>query len=180
MSTPINHFYLRSTTDWTTEGVTGLETQTHSKDSLDLSNLKGSVVDSEKEELLEPQEMATPHKTLSSFHGDPGDKAEEWMTWYNNMVNVYKYDEEKRPSLLSFYLKDHAVAWYSSMPSETKCNSTAHTDALKDSNEGMNLMETWPCLNSLSQQHRESCTRYFTRILQVTNHYHFPEVNLSN
>jgi hypothetical protein len=141
---------------------------------LDLSDLEGSVVVSEEEE-PEPQEMATPHITLSHFHGNPGEKAEEWLTWYNNWADVYNHNEQKRCSMLSFYLKDHAVAWYSSLPRETTRDFKALTDALKERFDGSDGLDRNMALLSLNQQRGESCTSYFTRILQVTNHQRYPE-----
>lgn len=174
MSTPINHYYLRSTTDQPTEGRTGLEAETISEDSLDLSDLEGSIVFTDEEE-PEPQEMATPHITISPFHGNPGERAEEWLAWYNNFADVYNYNEDKRLRMLPFYLKDHAVAWYTSLPSETKDDFTALTDALKQRFNGSDGLDRNMALLSLSQQRGESCTSYFTRILKVTNNQRYPE-----
>ena len=62
---------------------------------------------------------------------NPGERADEWLSWFNNFADAHNFDVDRRHQTMSFYLKDHALSWYNSQTNETKGNLRALTTALQ-------------------------------------------------
>jgi hypothetical protein len=169
MSNPINCYYLRSRDLPTEDSASEPEADPESEDSLGLSDLEVDLITTE--EVI----MAMPQISISPFHGNPGERADEWLVWFNNFADVHGHNADKRCKMLPFYLRDHAVAWFSSLQADTKGNYESLTAALKDRFNGSDGLDTNMALLSLQQQHGESCAHYFTRILKVTNGQSYSE-----
>lgn len=184
MSTPENRYYLRSC-DQQSSGESTPDSVSSQDSSLNLSDLEATVLTGQIPEVPELSTeqsdhssaiMATGfHITMPPFHGNSGERADEWLTWFNNFADAHNFNDDKRRQTMPFYLKDHALAWYNSQTTETKADLRALTTAMTDRFNGSDGLDSDMALLTLSQQQSESCANYFTRILKVTSNKDYPE-----
>lgn len=184
MSTPENRYYLRSC-DQLSSGESTPDSVSSQDSSLNLSDLEATVLTGQISELQQAPiqqnnnhsaDMAAGfHITMPPFHGNSGERADEWLTWFNNFADAHNFNEDKRRQTMPFYLKDHALAWYNSQPADTKADLRALTAAMTDRFNGSDGLDSDMALLTLSQQPSESCASYFTRILKVTSNKNYPE-----
>jgi hypothetical protein len=180
MKTPVNKYYLRSTPEEqnTTENPETIseseaeEPQQESDSSLDLSDISNQVA--EEDEQPEDFNMAL-NIHLTPFHGNPGDKAADWLPWYFNFCKAHNLNEERTQQMLQFYLRDHALAWFSAQPNAIREDFNALTNALKVRFDGSDGLDSDIMLLSLKQNPTESVAAFFTRVLKCTTNRTYPE-----
>ena len=181
MSTPQNRYYFRSRGIISSgENSPELVDNNSGDSSLNLSDLEDTIFDqnlnSSFSTTVSDSVMATNfHIVMPPFHGIPGERADERLTWSRNFADAHNFNEDRRRQTMPFYLKDHALAWYNSQSSETKGKLRALTTVLQTRFNGSDGLDSDLALLTLSQQPNESCANYFTRILKVTSNRDYPE-----
>ena len=103
---------------------------------LNLSDLEDTIFDqnlnSSFSTTVSDSVMATNFRiAIPPFHGKPGERADEWLTLFNNFTDTHNFNEDRRRQTMPFYLTDHPLAWYNSQTNETKGNLRALTTALQ-------------------------------------------------
>ena len=120
--------------------------------------------------VLDPAPRAMAHINLQMllFYGKPGERASQWLQWFENLATVNKIADQNRVRTLPFYLKDHALAWFNSQPAEVTSDYNSLTAALKTRFNGNDGLDTDYLLQTVQQGSNESVPDYFTRILSLT------------
>ena len=173
MSTPVNRYYLRST-----EGEGSSEDPYESNlalsDHEDTFLSEGSVI-SETEVLNStyPTVMASQIH-MPYFHGNPGERATNWLKWFDNYCEVSNLPRDKRARLIPFYLRDHALAWLQMQSEEVTSDLDQLTAALKVRFNGSDGLDADMALFNLQQMPGETSASYFTRIYQVIANRQYP------
>lgn len=175
MSTPLNRYYLRSTED---EG----NSEDLYESNLALSDHEDTFV-SENSDFADiinstfvaiPKEMASQiHMPL--FHGNPGECASNWLKWFNNYCDVNTVAVDKRTKLIPFYLRDHALAWFHTLPSTVTDDLDRLKEAIASRFNGSDGLDANIALFNLCQIQGETTASYFTRIYQTTAAKGYPE-----
>lgn len=125
--------------------------------------------------VLEPQIMATPgpQMKLPNFSGTPGEKGKAWFQRFRHMCkNMFHYNEAKVKATFSFFLTGQALAWYNSLPEETREDPDAALALFMERFDGS---DGGFALGSIKQRATEDINDYFTRFLELTNDQGMPD-----
>ena len=109
--------------------------------------------------------------SLSSLHGNPGDRADLWLVDYTDYCKCKGLNEERARTSFRFFLKDHAKQWYLSLPEATRNNFDNLIQRLK---ELFNGSDGGCSITTVKQAVGESCSSYFTKFLAATNQKNYP------
>ena len=132
--------------------------------SLDLSDLEGTEVSDSPDHSI----MAAQGPALPPFHGNAGERAEEWLMWFGNFTAGNGWNDTKKFQMLPLYFKDHAHAWYVSLADNKKDTLANLTANMKLRFNGSDGLDVDMAILTISQEPGESCNNYFSRILKVT------------
>ena len=122
MPTPQNAYDLRPRPDTSTAYPTG-QAQPNNTDPVNDPIVQEEQVDEpiSVTEVMDIEVMAhSPHIQMPCFHGNPGERGDEWLAWNLNFAEAMTYNENKRRLLMPFYFRDHANVWCDSLADEKK------------------------------------------------------------
>jgi len=107
-----------------------------------------------------------------SFNGEPGDKAEPWLTGFKDVCqHVYQLTEQQALQIVPYFLTGPAKAWFIGQPENTRRNTTALVTALHERFDGTDGAFI---LKKINQMPNESVTDYTTRFILMTNNHDLP------
>ena len=115
---------------------------------------------------------------MPPFHGNPGERGDDWLNWYINYAEAMGFNENKRRLLLPFQFRDHAMVWYESLPQDVKSDWETLTTQFKDRFNGSDGTNNDISLLSIKQNVDEPCASYFTRFSRAAAHKNIPEAIL--
>ena len=182
MSTPVNKYYLRSSGEEPADATVTADPPTEEpvlEEELP-EEVQINLIENQPEEEVETFYTMSSHISLPPFHGNPGEKAEEWLTWFTSYAAIHNFNEEKVKISLPFFLQSHARAWYDHLPVATKNDYTLLTDGLKERFNGADDVMSDIDMLTLTQKHEESVAEYLTRILKGTNGKGYPQQLLTS
>lgn len=125
---------------------------------------------------VELQDMAqAPAIQMPNFHGNPGERGDEWLAWYVNYAEAMSFSDNKRRLLLPFFFRDHAKLWYDALPGDTKNNWDTITAQFKTRFNGSDGVNNDVAILNIKQNADESCASYFTRFTRATTNKEIPQ-----
>lgn len=124
---------------------------------------------SNRQQIVEVSDMnQSPAIQMPCFHGNPGERGDEWVSWYLNFAEALAYNDTKRRLLMPFYFRDHAKAWYDSLDATVKANWDELIKLFKDRFNGNDGVGSDMAVFNIRQNCDESCASYFTRFIRAT------------
>ena len=169
MPAPQNPYFLRSIPE-TNGGANQLQEAA-------INDVQQEVVIGEQQQEVDQVSMAQIQ--MACFHGNPGERADEWLSWYVNYAEAMQFNDDKRRLFMPFYSRDHAKVWYDSLPADTKNNWRTLTNVFKDKFNGSDGLANEATILNIRQNAEESCASYFTRFTRATTNKNIPEAILA-
>ena len=124
--------------------------------------------------------MAGHHSIqMPSFHGNPGERGDEWLKWYENFAEALNYNDNKRRLLMPFHFLDHAKVWYDALPDNIRNNWDDLCANFKARFNGSDGVANEANILNTKQLKDESCASYFTRFTRATANKEYPEAILT-
>ena len=129
-----------------------------------------------RQQIVEVSDMnQSPAIQMPCFHGNPGERGDEWVSWYLNFAEALSYNDTKRRLLMPFYFRDHAKAWYDSLDADVKTNWDELIKLFKDRFNGNDGVGSDMAVFNIKQNCDESCASYFTRFIRATTNRKYSE-----
>ncbi|MEW8547940.1 MAG: hypothetical protein AB2693_30915 [Candidatus Thiodiazotropha sp.] len=112
---------------------------------------------------------------MPSFHGNPGERGDEWLKWYENYSEALNYNANKRRLLMPFHFLNHAKVWYDALPDNIKNNWDDLCANFKARFNGSDGVANEANILNTKQLKDEPCASYFTRFTRATANKEYPE-----
>ena len=116
-----------------------------------------------------------PSVRMDNFHGNPGERGDEWLKWYTNFAEAYGLNDNKRRLWMPFYFEDHAKVWYDALPDATKSDWKKLCDEFTARFNGTDGVASEASILNTKQLEHESCASYFTKFIRATANRNYPE-----
>lgn len=179
MSTPLNrHYNLRSNphTEEPSSEESGDEEIPSSLDSsLGLSQHSGAEDTSDTE-----ADTMAYNITMPQFYGNPGDRADDWLTTYNNYAKATNLNDERKQYSFQFHLRGHAETWFRSLDAATRQDYNQVINLFKARFNGSDGLPPDMVILTVQQKPNEKVSDYFSRIMDITSHKGYPEAMVSS
>ena len=94
--------------------------------------------------------------TFPNFYGNPGESVEQWLGWFSNYCTANNLDQIHSKAAMPFYFKEHALAWYQTLPAATRESYDTLLSEMKARFNGRDGLDVDMEILGLPQRHWES------------------------